>query len=194
MDIRYAAGSARTTTSAARTCPTCCRQSGSTRRRTSSRRRRLSRFRSTAVCLYRGTINPTRASLRSVTAARTSKSSTRIRMPVRRTRCRSADRVSRSARVSRLGARILARESHGEPLPSLLAPSAQHFSPPPRGHPCSEAMGLDSALIAWAICGFPHNSLLQVSTADSRAFFSARRCYLAGTGPLISTFRGVFVL
>ncbi len=85
MPIRYADGIARTTTSALRAGAVRPRHRGRTRRRTSSRNRRLSRFRSTAVCLYFGTTNPTRDSLRSVMTTRTSKSSTRILVPARRT-------------------------------------------------------------------------------------------------------------
>ena len=83
------------------------RSEGRRRVRTSSRRRRLRRLRSTDEWPYLGTTNPTRACGSAEGIARTSRYSTRMRVPDRRTATRSAALVSRSLRGSPLGAGIL---------------------------------------------------------------------------------------
>jgi hypothetical protein len=134
------------------------RSAGSSRVRTSSRRRRLRRFRSTDECPYLGTTKPTRGCGHADSIARTSRYSTRIRVPDRRTATRSAALVSRSLRGSPLGAGILAGQTDSQPLAAFLPPPAQHFASPPGRHPSAESMLLDTALIAGAICGLAHGA------------------------------------
>ena len=134
------------------------RSDGRRRVRTSSRRRRLRRLRSADECPYLGTTNPTRACASAEGTARTSRYSTRIRVPDRRTATSSAALVSRSCRGSPLGAGILAGQTDGQPLASFLPPPAQYFASPPGRHPSAESMFLDTALVAGAICGLAHGA------------------------------------
>lgn len=132
------------------------RSEGRRRVRTSSRRRRLRRLRSTDECPYLGTTNPTRACGSAEGIARTSRYSTRMRVPDRRTATRSAALVSRSLRGSPLGAGILTGQADRQPLAAFLPPPAEYFTSPPGRHPSAESMFLDTTLVAGAICGLAH--------------------------------------
>lgn len=101
---RYADGSARTTTSTGDS-------NGSMSCRTISRSRRFTRFRSTELCEYFGTMTPARgcggtrdapgAERRREAMYRTSRCAVRTRFPFKRTALSSPSRVSRAARGKR---------------------------------------------------------------------------------------------
>src|SRR5512142_3104152 len=64
-----------------------------------------------------------------------------------RTRLMMRDRYARP----RLRARVLARELHGQPLPSLLATPREYLTAPLVGHAKAESVSLDAALVARAV-------------------------------------------
>lgn len=138
---------------------------GSTSSRTSSRRRRFSLLRATAVCRCRGTTIPTRICARGEALTRTRSAFVRRAFPSRRMRSSSGRRVTRAARGNSrwLGAGVLRRQFHRQPLASLFATAAQNVTPPPRLHACTKAVRAHSTLVARTICGFTHDPISKKS-------------------------------
>lgn len=138
-DAPYASARARMTMST-------LRSSGRMRVLESSRSRRFSRFRATADCRCRGTINPTRlppvasGRTRGEAAARTSSMLVRKRFPSCAIRCRSAPRVIRARRGNACDARgvsgscVLVRDANRQLLPPLLATASEGLATPFRFH------------------------------------------------------------
>lgn len=149
---------------------------GSMRVRTNSRSRRLSRFRSTMVRLYFGTMIPTRANANGEATIRTSKCPVLIRFPVRLIASMSVAREIRCARENVLRAGVLRRQLNRQPLAPLLPATCQHFASPPSRHPLAETMRLDPALVPRPIRGLTHNSpsAKTIYVHDLRAFQNSR--------------------
>jgi hypothetical protein len=154
--VPYAAGLARITRSTAGSSASV----ESSRRRTSSRNRRLRRLRSTAVCLYLGTMKPTRgcdrAEARTLASRFKPGGGSRTRFPVRRTAASSALLVSRYARGNASRACVLRRKPNGQPLAPLLATTTQSFASPAGRHARAKPVRLDSTLVAGTIRGLSH--------------------------------------
>ena len=137
--------------------PSSCRRKYT---RTSSRSRRFSWFRSTAERRCLGTTNPTRAIPREWEASpRSSRSFDRTRFPSCRTIWSSFFPVSRELRgkPSFSGASVLGRKLYRQPLPSLLATSAENFSSPLIRHARPEAVCLHPTLITRPVCWLTHD-------------------------------------
>lgn len=152
----YAAGVTRITRSTAGSSANVA----SSRRRTNSRSRRLRRLRSTAVCLYLGTMKPTRgcdrAEARTLASRFEPGGGSRTRFPVRRTAASSALLVSRYARGNASRACVLGGQLHGQPLAPFFATTTQSFTPPPGRHARAKPVRLDPTLISGTISWLTH--------------------------------------
>jgi hypothetical protein len=157
---RYASGRIRMTMSAATSA-------GRRRVRESSRRRRFTRFRATAECRNRGTINPTRVlvpagSTRGEAMTRTSSNTVRIRFPSCAMRCSSAPRVMRARRGNPSDARgvsgsgVLVRDSDRQLLPSLLPTTGKGLPTPLRFHTRTASVRLQAPRVARAVGRLSH--------------------------------------
>lgn len=110
---------------------------------------------------------PTRAILREWEASpRSSSSFDRTRFPSCRTTWSSFFPVSRELRgkPSRSGASVFGRKLHRQPLPPLLATSAENFSSPLIRHTRPEAVCLHPALITRPICWLTHDWSARIGT------------------------------
>src|SRR5690606_11706140 len=166
----YASRRARTSTSNASPAST---SRGNTCTRRISRSRRFSRFRSTALCLYRGTTTPIRGCATGETEVKTSRWLVLLRFPRWNSRRNSRLRVIRYARGNRLrrappcGAELtclsglLRAGLDDEPLATLLPPTAQHRPPGARRHPRPKPMLVLALPVVRVVRGLSHASYLR---------------------------------
>lgn len=77
----------------------------------------------------------------------------------RRMRRRSLREIATRDRYPRpwSGARVLARELHGQPLPSLLPAPSEYLTAPLVGHAKAKSVSLDAALVARAVGRLAHS-------------------------------------
>ena len=142
---------------------------GTSCKRASSRSRRLRRLRSTAECLNRGTINPTRTPRRTSSecargeaAVRTSMYLVRMRFPSRAMRCSSAPLVMRASRgklkdaFGVLRSSVLIWDANRQLLAPLLAPTCKRSATPLRFHACTKTVRLEPPCVPGAIGWLSH--------------------------------------
>jgi hypothetical protein len=112
--------------------------------------------------LKRGTTIPTRAYENGEVVVRTSRCSLRYRFPCCLTRSMSAFRVSRERRGKTrrpLRPGVLRRQLNGQPRTTLLPAAAKNCTTPFRRHACTESVLANTALVAGAVGGLPHDGL-----------------------------------